>query len=175
MMTQARVENGFILIMTLVCMMVFSLLILTMLQKLMFSSQLYEQIRTQHHTFYAMDLTADYLFHNIAVLKNGCAVAANDLSNIDDTWIEQKGCELTLENEKYHYLFASIGIFPCLQIATASNKTGSHHWWIILYSESQRHILLWMRVAVPEKQSLCHQKSLIRPIKNRLSWYMQRV
>lgn len=156
--------------MTLVFIMIFSLLILTMMQKLMFSSQIYEKIRTQHRAFYDLDTVAEHLFQHIFALKDRCTIPENDLSSVEESWLKEKGCELILSDNKYHYLFADIGEFPCLEITTTENKMGSHHWWIIISSENMRHTVLWMRVATPEKRLICYQKSLAQPIESRLSW-----
>lgn len=166
-------NSGFILIMTLLLITVFSMLILTSLQRLIYTTRTNEHVKMQHQAFYALEAVAKTLQTTFSTLPGRCKMNHLSMNDVTRQGMLQQGCSLEQAGVVYTYLFVDLGVFPCLMISAENKNYSSHHWWVILSSEQMKHKILWIRFALPAFQSICPSKSMEVTIHHPLSWRLQ--
>lgn len=165
--------SGFILVVSMLLMAAFSLLILNTLHRIACTMRLNEQLNAKHHALYNLEDTARYLQSNLPAISKGCLMSEQKISNLFFDDLRLQGCTMKYGAANYHYLFADLGVFPCLMIATPGGHRSSHHWSVILAKEGLEGMVMRLRVAVPESISVCSMKMGQTLYSNLLSWQIQ--
>lgn len=165
-------NHGFILIMTMIFMAVFTLMTVTLMQRMMYSAQVVHASGAQYHAFSALESAADFLLNN-QQHEQSCYVPSDTVYHVNADWLKNNGCKKKLFDDNFYYIYASIGLFPCLQLDSVSKPVGTQHEWLLMTSQQAHHRVLWIRIARVLDKSACPKYDMIRKIKERVSWNLQ--
>jgi hypothetical protein len=169
----AHRASGFILVITMLFIMVFSMLISVTLQRLAYTNRLSAQIGFRHQSFYDLESVAQMIQRRLPAIAEHCMIQENDTSTVVPEDLVQNGCGLEQSGVKYHYHIANLGVFPCLMIQQEQAKRSSYHWLIMISSERLKNMILYIRIATPALRAMCPAKSAQTVIHNPLSWYLK--
>lgn len=164
--------QGFILVMTLLYILLFSLLLLSMMQRFVFDYQLTDHVREGHLSVHLLEERGHQLAARLPDTPVACFIHEPNPTEVSFEWLKAKGCQNVLQDVVYYYVVADLGSYPCLQL----EAHGTHHWWVIVMSERHHHHqALWLRIATPEKAVVCSAPSDARIIHREVSWYLESV
>ena len=150
-----RGESGFILMMTLFMMMICSILVLSSMQKLLFTFQIQNQLKLKHQAMRALKEVSDTLQIALPTLPKSCVYQGVNPSLIQTDWFNHHGCNMVQADTVYHYAIIDLDVFPCVLINTKAGQQSSHHWWLLMQSQRLPGVIVCTRIATPELHNLC--------------------
>jgi hypothetical protein len=119
-------KQGFVLLTTLILLALLALLVLSELQLLLLDSKALTLMKKKHQSFLALEAAANHLAFHTDLSNLSCLYNEQDSKTIHELLLRGKGCHLVHENQRYYFIIADRGLFPCLLGISirASDKQG---------------------------------------------------
>lgn len=147
-------ESGMTLFMTVLFLSMLSLLILSLMQTLLLYTKAHAHLIVQHHALYRLETTLHVLMDHLNDPKEtACYLHTHDPNRMMEALKNQQGCPYDTGQESLRYLFADLGVEPCLRIIRDQLSQSTHHWLIGVYHPSLGGIQI--RIAREAKEGFC--------------------